>query len=91
MRVECGDEIPGIGTSKLKFKSILQGNAIPYFINKVSTFFGGLRFRGLRFRCRLEAAFDEGRQRGAAEHALRQKGQVDEVLAQAFSGGFVVG
>ena len=66
MKVECGEEIPGIGTSKLKFKSILQGNAIPYFMNKVSTFLGDLRFVGLGFRCRLEAAFDEGRQRGAA-------------------------
>jgi hypothetical protein len=83
MRVECGGEIPVFGTSKLKFKSILQGNALPYFMNKVSTFFGGLRFNGLRFGRRLEASFDEGRQRGAAEHALRQKGQVNEVLAQA--------
>ncbi len=80
MRVECGDEVPVIGASKLKFKSILQGNALPYFMNKVSTFLGGIRLNGLRFGRRLEAAFDEGRQRGAAKHALRQQGQVDEVL-----------
>ena len=74
MRVECGEEVPRVGTSKLKFNPALQGNALPYFMNKVSTIFGGLRLNGLGLGRRLEAAFDEGRQRGAAEHALRQQG-----------------